>query len=258
MDEIISISPKGTVLGRMNMSMFPSLRFEYAGQAVNGTIVAYLMDSNWTTYNYIGITEDLRHIWPVENSSKYQQLDEKSKTIGSMTYSFEHRTDNWSNAYTTVCAYNNSDASYSYKTVIFGNFSGPVYYTEGTVYVRDACNAVWAIDQDGRAYCANGSIGWSVYGTYGDGLLLYRPLGLELVGSLGSSEWQYDLNVNYINSIFVEADHTIVVVTSDAIIAIDKPTMTMTMTYLMGLVAFDLLFCLTAGIWILDRRLERP
>lgn len=104
------------------------------------------------------------------------------------------------------------------------------------------------------AYQANGTSGWNVAGAYENGLLLYDDIGVKLIDDHASTQWQYDLDSWTISSVHIGTDGTIFVVSNDGVVAIHKPTMSMTMTYLMVLVGFDVLVVLTGSIWLLDRR----
>ena len=123
------------------------------------------------------------------------------------------------------------------------------------VFTNGNSNQLWAIDPDGTAHELQNTEGWRDFGIYGDGLLFYDSYGLKLVGTDGSTR-RHDLNSGSILSMFASANGTIIVVTTDGVTAIHKPMMSMNMTCLMGLVAFDLLVLLTGSIWLLDHRLK--
>ena len=83
---------------------------------------------------------------------------------------------------------------------------------------------------------------------------MYDDIGLKLIGPDGSTQWQYDLDGGVIRSVHVASDGTIMAWANDGLIAIHKPTMSTNMMYLVGMVTFDLLVILIAGVWIQGRR----
>jgi hypothetical protein len=95
------------------------------------------------------------------------------------------------------------------------------------------------------------------FGSYGDGFLVYKTTWLKLIGSDGSTEWQFDLDGTMINQLCVGTGGTIFILTSDSVTAIDKPRMPTTSIYLVGLVSIDLLFVLLGSVWMFENRSRR-
>ncbi|HEY3419685.1 MAG TPA: PQQ-binding-like beta-propeller repeat protein [Methanomassiliicoccales archaeon] len=254
--ELISVSSDGNILGRLSLPSNAFNAFRLYEQESNGTIVAYFEDvMNFTTYHYMGMTEDLQHNWSLKTSN----MEDRGKTIGSVTYKINNTGvvgDN-GNTYSiaTLGAYNASDGTLLFKT----DFQGISFYwvdvNSGTVYVEDRAGSFWAVDQEGQANFALGAAGWQAFDTYGNGLLLYGSSSIKLIDDQGSPEWQYDLEEGTIKSVHVGTDSTIYLITDVGISAVHKPQVSTTMVYIVALISIDILVILTCGLWLMDHRL---
>jgi hypothetical protein len=254
--DLISISSAGKVQGMMVWPRTAAVITDF-DRADNGTLRSIKYDLMNNTVDKVGLTEDLDPIWSVMN----EPMNAPVHGLGSIIYYFRTHSvaiDDWGNErkVTTLYAYNTSDDCYIYQTDFNGSFSGNIWAVGDRVYAADGYGLIWAVDPDGTAHKVQNSNGWTKFGLYDNGLLLFDNYGMRLIGNDGSTAWQYDMESGSILSLFTGANGVIIVVTTDAVTAIHKPTMSMTMTYLMGLVGFDLLVVLTGSIWLLDRRSE--
>jgi hypothetical protein len=251
--ELISISSNGTVLGTMDWSRgMDDPGFKDLQRATNGTLLSIQYNDLNMTSNTVGLSEELRTLWSVQNGP----YDGMVQGQGSLVYYLEATTVHLDNGQdqkvTTLCAYNTSNDSFVYRTNFAGSLSGKIWVDGGRVFL--VCHGgVWAVDPEGRAHSANCS-GWQVFGLYNGGLLLFSDHTMRMIGDDGSTAWQYDMDSGSITSIYPGASGTIIVVTNSAVTAIHRPTMSMNMIYLLGLIAFDLLVVLTAMIWLMRHR----
>jgi hypothetical protein len=254
--ELICISPNGTVLGKMEIPGYRTDIHQSFEQAANGTATFCTLDFNNSTRSVIGLSNHLAILWAVTNID----LNAPVQGEGSVIYYLEHRTvdlDSYGNtqALTTLCVYNTTSGVFLCKIDFPGSFSGGLWVNGDTAFLSEN-NKMWAVGPDGHAQSVITS-GWFVLGTYGDGILLRDDIGFRLIGPEGSKEWQYDLDTGVIQDVHVASDGTIMVWANDGLTAIHKPAMSSNMMYLVGLVTFDLLVILIAGIWIQDRRSPR-
>jgi hypothetical protein len=250
--EWITISPSGAVLGELNITPASEI-YRYVGEASNGTIIAYSSDFMNGSMHYVGLTKDLKRNWSLGLS-----YGEGGITIGSVNYQWDGwdgQTENGTDySYSILSAYNISNGVLLFRTNLTGVTIGTVYVNGGTTFTESDSSNLWTVQTDGRAYEANGTTGWQIVGAYGNGLLINDDIGIKLIDPHGSTEWQYNLDSWTISSVNIGGDGTIFVVSNDGVMAIHKPTMSMTMTYLMMLVGFDILVSLTGSIWLFDHR----
>jgi hypothetical protein len=253
-EELISFSTNGQVLSRLNTSISEPLRF--VGQENNGTIIANYFNLN-CTFNYLGLTEDLRNNWSLDSS----YVEGRGQTIGSVNYKFKYscKVNENGNEMTvaTLCAYNVSDGVLLFETRFWGTSSSWVYVNDGTAYVEDGIGRFWAVDPSGRAYLANDTDGWKAIGIYGNGMLLYDDFGLKLIDDHGSTEWQYDIEEGSIKSIYLGMGDGIFLVTDAGISVVHKPQVSTTTMYIITLISFDMLVLLTSAVWLIDHWLPR-
>ncbi len=248
LDELISISPNGTEMGKRDIS---SSSYWYMGQASNGTILAYNMNGEE------GLTVDLQKMWFLGNQSLLDGPGSWTQTVGSTTYNLTWNMDNNSNPSTTLTAYHSGDDVQLYKTEFRGNLSAPIYVNGDTLFVMDNSSFYWAVDSDGRAYRSNDSERGMALGIYEDGLLIWDGRWLELIDSRGSTEWQLNPTQNDDWSTSFLVNDTIILVTSDGITAIYKPQISTTTMEMVGLVGVDLLIVLLGSLWLLDHRFHK-
>ncbi|HEY3419687.1 MAG TPA: hypothetical protein VGK23_03965 [Methanomassiliicoccales archaeon] len=251
-EELIRISPNGTVDGRLEIPGFRADLRNSFDIAVNGTLTFSSYNFSDMTGSVLGISEHLEIVW----SSSYSDLNAPVQGEGSIVYYLEHHSVEIDSSgglhhFTTLCAYNTSNSSLLYRTDFSGTFTGGIIVSGDTVFLSGN-DKVWAVGPDGEAHIADSS-GWAVFGPYGGGLLLYDGIGIRQIGATGSTDWQFDLDSGTIRSLHLSSDGTIIVYANDGFTAIHKPSMSTNMIYMVGLVALDLLVVLTAGIWILDR-----
>jgi hypothetical protein len=252
-EELVCISSNGSVVDTLEIPDLQSdLRYTFE-QATNGTAIIRTYDFANSTSNVIGLSDHLQIMWSVQDVD----LNDPVQGTGSVIYYLEHRSEvidayGGIQHFTTLCAYSNSNGSFLYRTDFSGSFSGGLFVNGDTTFLNEN-DKMWIVGPDGQARSV-GTSGWIIYGAYEDGLLLYDDIGFKLIGADGSTEWQYDLDSGVIQSMHVASDGTIMVWANDGLTAFHKPTMSNNMMYIVGLVAFDLLVVLTAGIWIMDHR----
>ena len=222
-------------------------------QATNGTAIICTYDYTNSTRSVIGLSEHLQIMWAANDVD----LNDPVQGTGSVIYYLEYRSEaidaySGTQQFTTLCAYNTSNGSIVYRTDFSGSFYGGLIVNGDIAFVSEN-NKMWVVGPDGQARSV-GTSGRVIYGSYEDGVLLYDDIGFKLIGPDGSTEWQYDLDSGVIQSMHVASDGTIMVWANDGLTAIHKPTMSTNTMCPVGLVAFDLLVVLTAGLWIMDQR----
>ena len=251
MEELISISPNGTVLGKLSIPFQSDLVYEFVKQSRNGTFIISISDYYSTSGNYTGWTKDLQSKWSMDPV----QLGYES---GSVTYRLHNSTEidgyGLQQSYTTFYAIDTENQSVLYETRFHGRLS-LACINDGIPYVVDDTGRYWAVQPDGRAYGTNRTAGWSeASDPYGNGLLLLNHAGVRLISDHGDVTWQYLLESGSASSVHVGTDGTILLITDDGITAFHKPQVTTTTVYLMGLMAIDLLVALVTMVWIIDHR----
>ena len=257
--ELISLSANGTTQGRLDESNLPAGMFSYAERANNGTIIVCHRYDYQAKLDFWGMTDDLHQLWSKMNGSDFDRYGGNEYVLGegSIRYSLSSRnvTGDYGIVLTvsTLSAYNSSTGSYLFKTDFNGG-PGMVSVNGNTVFYEDYYGQIWAIGPDGRAHEAIDSAGWLKFSSYGDGFLIYKTTGLKLIGSDGSTTWQFNLDGTSINHFYVGTGGTIYVMTSDAVTAIDKPKMPTTSMFMVGLVGIDLLFVLLGSMWLFENR----
>ena len=225
--ELISISSNGTVRGIIDWSRGPDiLGFKDIQMAGNGTLLSITHNDRNKTSDTVGLTEDLQTLWSVQNGP----YDQPVPGQGSLIYYLETSTIRLDygqeRKVTALCAYNISSDTFEYRTNFSGSLSGKIWVDSGRVFM-DCDGEVWAVDPEGRAYKANGSIGWQDFGLYDGGLLLFTDNELKMIGEDGSTAWQYEMD-GAITSMYSGVAGTTIVVTNDVVTAIHKPTISRT------------------------------
>jgi hypothetical protein len=250
--ELISISSNGTVLGILDWSQGPDNWYKDIQLASNGTLLSIAHDDRNMTSDTVGMTEGLQTLWSVQGGP----YDQPVPGQGSLIYYLETSTiqldPGQERKVTALCAYNTSSNTFVYRTNFSGSLSWKIWVDSDRVFM-DCDGEVWAVDPEGRAYNASTSTGWQDFGLYDGGLLLFSDTEMKMIGEDDSTAWQYEMD-GVILSIYSGGAGTIIVVTNDAVTAINKPTISTNLIYLLGLIAFDLLLVLTASIWLLDHR----
>jgi hypothetical protein len=217
--------------------------------ASNGTLLSITRDGQRMT-SMVGLNEDLVPLWSVQNCS----YDLPVQGPGSIIYYLEPgigpSVDGQESKITTLCAYNTSNASFLYRTEIPNSLTWSILVDGDHVFLV-SYESVWAVGPDGKAYRAEGCDGWKNNGIYNGGLLLSNDRSMKLVGNDGSTDWQYDMDSGSILEIFPGENGALIVVTNSAVTAIHKPTISTSMTYLVGLIVIDLLVVVIGSLWIL-------
>lgn len=269
-DELISISSDGSILGKRNAFSYSSIIsgsvnfINFINLEKNGTITIPFINDNSLSgpfYVEMGLTKDLQKNWtmePTEPIQPQEQLNDWMITIQTVNYSFSRSIDDHGNiSNTTLSARRTSDSAFRFRTEFQGAV-GNVFVNGDTAYLEDEARMIWAVGPDGRAYRSNETgVVW-IMGIYGDGLLVQKNDSIVLIGSHGSTEWRYglDLDTNF-NTSFLLANDTIIEVTGNSITAIYKPGMSTTMAYVFILVGVDLLVGLLGSMWLVDHWLHR-
>lgn len=254
--DLISVSSDGAVVGRfmwpLNVDGMTDIE-----QADNGTLLSITRNIGNMTSDMTGLTESLVPIWTAQD----QPFHTPWQGPGSIIYYFRthfDQVDGQGNqkTLTTLYAYNTSDGGFVYQKDFDGSSSGGLWVVGDHVFAYGNNNQIWAIGPDGTANEVKNNDGWNAFGVYQNGLLFMDTYGVKLVGGDGSTAWQYDMD-SAVLSVYEGENGTLIVVTLDAVTAIHKPAMSMTMTYMMGIVGIDILVVLTGSLWFLDIRSKK-